>query len=124
LFLQLLREAAARLGAEDRGPTPEMLSDLTARDWPGNVRELRNVADRHVLGLDWMEGAAGTPLSRLADRVAGFERSVIGAAIAAHGGRLRGVYESLGISRKTLYEKMQKHGLDRRLILDGEASDE
>ncbi len=124
LFLQLLREAAARHGAEDRSPTPEILADLTARDWPGNVRELRNAADRHVLGLDWMEGAVGTPLPRLADRVAGFERSVIGAAIAAHGGHLRRVYESLGISRKTLYEKMQKHGLDRRLILDADGTEE
>ncbi len=124
LFLQLLREAAARHGAEDRAPQPEVLADLTARDWPGNVRELRNAADRYVLGLDWMEGAAGTALPRLADRMAGFERSVIGAAIAAHGGHLRRVYESLGISRKTLYEKMQKHGLDRRLILDADGSED
>jgi two-component system C4-dicarboxylate transport response regulator DctD len=117
LFLQLVREAAARHGVEDRTPDPELLAELSARDWPGNVRELRNAADRFVLGLDWMEGA-GPEASRLADRVAGFERSVIAGAIAAHRGHLRKVYESLGISRKTLYEKMQKHGLDRRLILD------
>jgi two-component system C4-dicarboxylate transport response regulator DctD len=117
LFLQLVREAAARHGVEDRTPDPELLAELSARDWPGNVRELRNAADRFVLGLDWMEGV-GPEASRLADRVAGFERSVIAGAIAAHRGHLRKVYESLGISRKTLYEKMQKHGLDRRLILD------
>jgi two-component system C4-dicarboxylate transport response regulator DctD len=122
LFLQLVREAAARHGTEDRIPDPELLSDLSARDWPGNVRELRNAADRFVLGLDWMEGA-GPEAPRLADRVAGFERSVIAGAIAAHRGHLRRVYESLGISRKTLYEKMQKHGLDRRLIVDGDESE-
>jgi two-component system C4-dicarboxylate transport response regulator DctD len=116
LFLQLAREAAARHSVEDRTPEPEMLADLAGRDWPGNVRELRNAADRFVLGLDWMQGASGPEANRLADRVAGFERSVIAGAIAAHGGRLRRVYESLGISRKTLYEKMQKHGLDRRLV--------
>ena len=71
-----------------------------------------------MLGL---EGEAGKDAgTRLADRVAGFERSVIAAAITAHGGHLRRVYEALGISRKTLYEKMQKHGLDRRLIVDGD----
>lgn len=119
LFLQLAREAAARHGVEDRMPAPELLAALAARDWPGNVRELRNAADRFVLGFDWLEdGEATAP--RLADRVAEFERSVIAAAIAAHRGRLRPVYESLGISRKTLYEKMQKHGLDRRLIRDGD----
>jgi two-component system, NtrC family, C4-dicarboxylate transport response regulator DctD len=119
LFLQLVREAAARQGVNDRLPSPELLADLPARDWPGNVRELRNAADRFVLGLDWMEGE-GPATPRLAERVAGFERSVIAGAIAAHGGHLRRVYESLGISRKTLYEKMQKHGLDRHLIVDGD----
>lgn len=118
LFLQLLREAAARHSAPDRTPEPELLADLAARNWPGNVRELRNAADRYVMGLDWMPGASGSAPLRLADRVAGFERSVISGAISAHGGHLRRVYEHLGISRKTLYEKMQKHGLDRRLIAD------
>lgn len=119
LFLQLLREAAARHGVADRLPPPEMVAALVARDWKGNVRELRNAADRFVLGLDWLEGEGGTA-PRLAERVAEFERSVIAAAIAANRGRLRRVYESLGISRKTLYEKMQKHGLDRRLIVEAE----
>jgi two-component system C4-dicarboxylate transport response regulator DctD len=122
LFLQLSREAAARHGVEDRVPSPELLADLAGRDWPGNVRELRNAADRFVLGLDWME-SGGEESPRLADRVAGFERNVIAGAIAAHGGHLRRVYESLGISRKTLYEKMQKHGLDRKLILEGDEAE-
>jgi two-component system C4-dicarboxylate transport response regulator DctD len=71
-----------------------------------------------VLVLDWMPGGEGSETQRLAERVAGFERSVIAGAIAAHGGHLRRVYEQLGISRKTLYEKIQKHGLDRRLIAE------
>lgn len=121
LFLQLLREAAARHSAPDRTPEPELLADLATRDWPGNVRELRNAADRYVLGMDWMSAATSPEAPRLADRVAGFERSVIAATIAAHGGRLRPVYEQLGVSRKTLYEKMVKHGLDRRLIADDDS---
>lgn len=120
LFLHLLREAAARHRVEDRLPDPATLAALAARDWPGNVRELRNAAERHVLGLDRDEGEAAPPPSRLADRVAAFERDAIAAALAAHRGRLRGVYESLGLSRKTLYEKMQKHGLDRRLRGDND----
>ena len=73
--------------------------------------------------LCWVSMTMGTRRlrardTRLADKVADYERSVIAAAIAAHGGKLRAVYETLGISRKTLYEKMQKHGLDRRLILE------
>jgi two-component system C4-dicarboxylate transport response regulator DctD len=124
LFVHLSREAAARHGVRDRAPDPALLAALSGRDWPGNVRQLRNAAERHVLGLDWAEGAGDAPPARLADRVADFERSVITVAIAAHGGRLRTVYESLGVSRKTLYEKMQKHGLDRRLIVDPDGSDD
>ena len=38
-------------------------------------------------------------------------------ALVAHGGSLKPVYESLQISRKTLYEKMQKYGLDKKLLV-------
>lgn len=120
LFVQLTREAAARHHADELKPPPELLARLSAEEWPGNVRELRNAAERFILGLD---GETRTPGgTRLADKVSDFERSLIAAAITAHGGKLRAVYENLGISRKTLYEKMQKHGLDRRLVFeqDGE----
>ncbi len=119
LFLQLVRESAARHGIAEREVPPARLSALAARDWPGNVRELRNLAERHVLNLDPVDPRGTAPTgTRLADRMAEYERSLIAGAIAAHGGRLKAVYESLGISRKTLYEKMQKHELDRRLILE------
>ena len=117
LFPHLVRESAARHGVEDRPVSAEVLAGLAARDWPGNVRELRNAAERYALGLDRLEDEP-TSGTRLAERVADFERSVIAGAIGAHGGRLKPVYETLGISRKTLYEKMQKHGLDRRLITE------
>ena len=118
LFPQLVRESAARHGLEDRAVPAEVLAALAARDWPGNVRELRNAAERYALGIDQLEGGEASSGTRLADRVAEFERSVIAGAIGVHGGRLKPVYETLGISRKTLYEKMQKHGLDRRLITE------
>jgi len=123
LFLQLVREAAARYGREDMDVPPDVISSIAQRDWPGNVRELRNAADRLVLGLDAKPAdAASLPgitkdgAGRLADKVAAFERNIIAGEIAAHGGALRPVYESLGISRKTLYEKMQKYGLDKKLL--------
>ena len=122
LFLQLAREAAGRYRRDPVEPPPHLLAEVARHDWPGNVRELRNAADRYVLGLG-MEGLAPPPgdeAGRLADRVARFERSVIAGALQAHGGSLKPVYEELGISRKTLYEKMQRHGLDRRDHADRE----
>jgi two-component system C4-dicarboxylate transport response regulator DctD len=121
LFLQLVREAAARYGREDNEVSAEVISDIAQRDWPGNVRELRNAADRLVLGLEPSLRETGGTIGRedsgrLADKVAAYERGIIAGAIAAHGGALRPVYEMLGISRKTLYEKMQKYGLEKKTM--------
>jgi len=121
LFLHLVREACARYGRDDMEVEPEILSEIAERDWPGNVRELRNAADRLVLGLETgLDSASGleNANTRLADKVAAYEKQLIANAITAHGGALRPVYEQLGISRKTLYEKMQKHGLDKSLAFD------
>ena len=118
LFLQLVREAAARYRRDEVDVPPAVIADVARRDWPGNVRELRNAADRYVLGLWAGDGEAATPGSaRLADRVSAFEKSVIASMLAASGGTLKPVYEQLGISRKTLYEKMQRYGLDRKEIV-------
>ncbi len=117
LFLQLVREAAARYLRSDIDVPPDLMTEIGERAWPGNVRELRNAADRLVLGLDLKPDEAQVPAEpqRLADKVASYERGIIASALAAHGGSLRPVYELLGISRKTLYEKMQKYGLDKKL---------
>lgn len=127
LFLQLVREACARYGREDMEVPQELVSAVAQKEWPGNVRELRNAADRLVLGLDMQPGDGAALIKpesgRLADRVAAFERNIIASAIAAHGGALKPVYEQLGISRKTLYEKMQKYGLDKRLLSPDELDD-
>ncbi|MBU4528167.1 MAG: sigma-54 dependent transcriptional regulator [Hoeflea sp.] len=121
LFLRLLVEAARRHRVAAPEVPPAVISQLAARDWPGNVRELRNAADRYALGLG--EGLVPEdPPGRLAERVAEFERREIEAALAAHRGNLKPVYESLGLSRKTLWEKMQKHGLDKAQF--GAASDD
>ena len=112
LFLRLLTEAASRHRSEPPEISPSTIEQLVAREWPGNVRELRNAADRFALGLN--EGVLQQePLGRLFERVADFERREIEAALLAHRGNLKPVYESLGLSRKTLWEKMQKHGLDK-----------
>jgi two-component system C4-dicarboxylate transport response regulator DctD len=120
LFLHLVREAAARFGREDMEVPQQLLSSVSLREWPGNVRELRNAADRFVLGLESDASETSPPFqddgrAGLASRVAAYEKSLIARAIAAHGGNLKSVYESLGISRKTLYEKMQKYELHRHM---------
>ena len=121
LFARLLADAGARQRVEPPPPSSAALGALMRRDWPGNVRELRNTAERFALGLGdaLPEPAATTPATaggageRLAERVAAFEKAEIERALAAHGGALKPVYAALGLSRKTLYEKMQKLGIDK-----------
>ena len=119
LFVQLVNEAAARY----KRPAPDIpgavLNAVSARRWPGNVRELRNAADRFALGLDLAlrgeENASEMPPepASLSEQVAQYERALIAASLTAHGGSLKETYEALGLSRKALYEKMQKYGLSR-----------
>jgi len=80
--------------------------------WPGNVRELRNVAERYVLGLEDLpvggSGSSGETLEARMDRV---ERAILVDSLAEQDGRIGTTADALGISRKTLYLKMRKHGL-------------
>ena len=120
LFLQLVAEARARYRRDDVEVPAHVIAAVSQRAWPGNVRELRNAADRFVLGLglaDEEEADEPREPASLASRVADYEKRLIASALAASGGALKPVYEGFGISRKTLYEKMQKYGLTRQMAV-------
>lgn len=113
LFLTFVRQMADRYGQLVPQVPGAVLDAIASRDWPGNARELRNAAERYVLGLHEGEEHPSQEMASLAERVAAHERALIAASLAANGGRLKDTYEALGISRKALYEKMQRYGLDR-----------
>ena len=125
LFFHMAREARARYRREIPDLTPPIEAGLLAHDWPGNVRDLRNVADRFVVGM-WsgFGGGSGPALEAgsgsLSDQTDAFERAVIVAEIARNNGALKPTYESLGISRKGLYEKMRR--LDITVDAGGDGS--
>ena len=112
LFSTFVDMAAADLDRPRPDVPPEALLRLATRDWPGNLRELRSAAERFVLGLDREDLGGGETLT-LPQRVERFERDAIVAALRLNDGSLKATYESLGLARKTLYEKMQKYGIDR-----------
>ncbi len=118
LFLSFVTQLADRYGQPVPRVPGAVLDAVAARDWPGNAWELRNAAERYLLGLpDTPEHAPPAPAT-LAERMAEQERALIAASLAANSGRLKDTYEALGISRKALYEKMQRHGLDREKFAD------
>jgi two-component system C4-dicarboxylate transport response regulator DctD len=104
-----------------RDVEPETLAALLAHDWPGNVRELKNAAIRYNLGLELdlsqsggsgqMPEDRGQPAGWLNQQVATFESQIIQRMLRQNAGSLKQTYEALGISRKTLYDKMQKYGI-------------
>ncbi|AWK85755.1 sigma-54-dependent transcriptional regulator [Azospirillum thermophilum] len=129
LFDAFAGEAAGRHGREQRPLEPEDVEALLAHDWPGNVRELRNVAERHAFSVGRsgvaqllrrrpVGGDAAAPAPRaLADQVDAFEKRAIEQALERCRGDIRAVMELLDIPRRTLNEKMARHGLDRQRFL-------
>ena len=115
LFEHFVAQAARRHNKPLPVITVPQLNELMSHDWPGNVRELRNVADRFVLGLldDSVGVLAGRSFPRvsLGDQVNRFERVLIEDALAEHHGNATLVCHSLGIPKRTLYDKMRKLGL-------------
>jgi transcriptional regulator with PAS, ATPase and Fis domain len=96
------------------------LATLQAYDFPGNVRELRNLLQRAVLTCrDGVIHAADLhlPVSAVqvhpgAQALAEVERAHIQALLDAHAGHRGRVAIALGITERTLYRKLRRHGLN------------
>jgi len=116
----------ADTGKRVRRVEPAALALLQAHAWPGNVRELRNavergviLADGEVLGLEHLppdvhaadqEGLSlRVPLGTSLDEV---EREVIEATLRRTGGNKSRTASMLGISEKTLYNKLHRYAAE------------
>ncbi|MCG2578286.1 sigma-54 dependent transcriptional regulator [Dechloromonas sp. XY25] len=114
LMAHFLHEAAARFQRPAASWTPADLARWSAHDWPGNVRELKNVAERWALGMpDALasgEVASASVLS-LAGQVDAAERQIIEGALRQCAGNVAKVAELLQTPKKTLYDKLTRHGI-------------
>jgi len=113
---------------------PQALDMLRAHSWPGNVRELENVLGRAIINLRPGEKEVRLEhipplnngytsqeflplkqkrykLGKLADMRAQWEKEVIKEALETTGGNRQRAAELLGISIRTLYDKLKKYGL-------------
>ncbi len=116
LFHHFLLVAASRYGKAVNALSDADLQTLMSHDWPGNVRELRNSAERFVLlgNLGHLNPSARSQITTpLAVQVAEFEKTLIEQALSSNHGRINETLELLQVARKTLYDKMQKYGLDK-----------
>jgi two-component system C4-dicarboxylate transport response regulator DctD len=113
LFCHLLARFEAELGLPHRGVTDGVWQYLQTHDWTGNIRELEAFARTWAIGLNLPDKDAhlvahGRPLHQA---VAEFERYVLEQALRAVGGNVLLLEQALDTPRKTLYDKLNRHGL-------------
>ncbi|MDI9847823.1 sigma-54-dependent Fis family transcriptional regulator [Rhodoblastus sp. 17X3] len=131
-------KTAEQMGREKLRFSPEALYVLMDYRWPGNVRELRNLVSRlHLLVQSDLVRCSDLPadilsspkLEKKKEEIAAAdcslsssslefaEREAIRSALLAENGNLSRVAHRLGISRPTLYRKVNQYGIRRSISL-------
>jgi two-component system C4-dicarboxylate transport response regulator DctD len=110
LFAHFLRRAADRHGMEPPALSDGVRRRLVEDDWPGNIRELAHYAERVVLSLDDGDRPADAGLS-LPERLNRFEADLLRDALQSHRGDITALLAEMQVPRKTLYDKLARHGL-------------
>jgi len=119
-----MRVYARKYGRPVEGIADDAMAAIAAYAWPGNVRALRHALERAVILCDGRTlrladfplapveparraAAAAAEPSTLAE----LEREAIIQALDRHGGNITYAAQELGITRTSLYRRMEKHGL-------------
>lgn len=124
-----LRQYAEVNAKKIRGIEKDALETLERYDWPGNIRELKNIVERMIvlsssdmLTLDQIpedirQGRApssgtkmDTPLQGIT-KITDAEKELIQKALLETRGNKSTAAEKLGISRRTLYRKLEEYKL-------------
>jgi len=139
LSTYFLREASERLGKPDIQLSSEVLDAFSQYWWPGNVRQLKNEVQRAVAlsapggtiqpqhlspeitapqlatlgGAPSVRRSAAAALS-LAAAVEQVERDLIQSTLDRTGGNISETARALGLTRRGLYLKLRRLGLESR----------
>jgi DNA-binding NtrC family response regulator len=136
-----LRDASERLGKHDIQLSSETLDMFSQYWWPGNVRQLKNEIQRavalsapgtiiepsqlspeisHTRLPSMLPPASGRPRpgANLASAVEQVERDMIQAALDRAGGNISETARALGLTRRGLYLKLRRLGLESRSEVD------
>lgn len=133
LVAHLVRKLNAEYGRSVRGVDDGAMEYLLSYNWPGNVRELENVLGRAMINMRYQEevmkrehlpslGNDGTPAGpegkslrpgtlKLKDLKEKWEREAVLEALERYGYNKVKAASSLGISVRTLYNKMDYYGI-------------
>ena len=131
LVEHILRDVNAKHNKHVRGVGAEVLDIFMSHIWPGNIRELRNVLERasimsekDLITRACLPGEFGRSSAKpssdlstvkfpIGTTVDAMERELILQTLAATGNNKTRAAELLGISLKTLHNKLKEYGGDR-----------
>lgn len=124
LVKHFIENFSAKIGKDIRGVSPKAMELLISYNWPGNVRELEHVVQRAMvvergntiteasLPPEIRDAERGAPLSELIKgSLEEIEVKAIKRALESAEGNKSIAARILGISRKTLFNKMRKYGM-------------
>jgi two-component system response regulator AtoC len=123
-----IEEANQSYGRKVSRVPPQIMQRLLAYSWPGNIRQLKNIIANAVIlsdggeisdvelpaGVDADAGdipLEGTLAHTVRRHSSELERRIISGALVRNGGNISKTAAELGISRKTLYEKMHRYSI-------------
>jgi DNA-binding NtrC family response regulator len=131
LVEHILRDVNAKHGKHVRGIGAEVLDIFVSHTWPGNIRELRNVLERasimcekELITRACLPGEFGKTSAKgpsdlttikfpVGTTVDAMERELILQTLNATGNNKTRAADLLGISLKTLHNKLKEYGGDR-----------
>lgn len=127
-FIDLfVREANEKYNRHVKTVSPKLKEYLSGLSWPGNIRQLKNVItnavllnegeDLTILDLPGMSGKEPEIMQRedlksaVSRHTESMERTIIASVLSSFDGNVSKTAAKLGISRKTLYQKMRLYGI-------------
>jgi len=122
LAREFVQRYAAQNNKKSLALSPDALRALYKHNWPGNVRELQNRVKRAVIMTDGKRLTADdlelaelsqTSPATLKEAREAVEKEVVQNALKRHQGKITSAALELGVSRPTLYELMEKLGIER-----------
>jgi len=131
LVEHILRDVNAKHGKHVRGVGAEVLDIFMGHTWPGNIRELRNILERAAIMCEkdlitraCLPGEFGRTSAKgpsdlssikfpVGTTVDAMERELILQTLGATGNNKTRAAELLGISLKTLHNKLKEYGGER-----------
>ncbi len=132
LVSHFIQEASDTFNKNIRGMSSDFISCIETYPWPGNVRELKNAVQRAVIStgedvlrvgtlprrISQFQEKDSTLTIRVGMTLNEVEKELIIRTLDHTGGNRSRTSEMLGISRRSLYNKIEQYGLKKQGVCE------